>query len=96
MRRGVKINGGRSEYEKRLTMIIKRQKQVTIEQKTKIHKEARYFAWKLGLNSTNEKRKYNKEFVKNFIFLKISKREVPIRSKGLEQSRKIKKWGEAY
>ena len=38
---GVKMNGG-SEFEKRLTIIIKRQKHVIIKQKTKIHAEARY------------------------------------------------------
>ena len=56
-------------------------------QKTRMHTEARYFALKLDLNSTNKERKYNKEFGENFIFLKINKRGVLIKSGGLEKSR---------
>jgi len=32
------------------------------------------------MNCTKKEGKYNKEFVKNFIFLKLNKREVLIRS----------------
>ena len=45
-----------------------------IKQKTKIRTEARYFVLKLGLNSTNKEREYEKELVENFIFLNINKR----------------------
>ena len=67
---------GGSEFKKRLIMIIKqwqKQKHVVIKQKTKIYTEACYFALKLDLSCTNKERKYNKEFVTNYIFLKISK-----------------------
>ena len=69
-------------------MIIEQQKQVVIKQKSEMHTEARYFALKFDLNSTNKEIKYSKEFVKNFLFLKINKRRVLIRSRGLEKNRK--------
>ena len=52
-------------------MIIKqggKQKQVVIKEKAKIHTEARFFALKVGLNSTSKERKYNKEFCKKLHF----------------------------
>ena len=39
-----------------------------------MHTEARYFALKLDLNSTKKERKYNKQVIKHFIFLKLNKR----------------------
>ena len=45
------INGGGSEFEKRLKMIIKRrkeQKQVVVKNKTEIYTESRYFTLKSG------------------------------------------------
>ena len=56
-----------------------------------MHKEARYFALKLDLNSTNKERKYKsqekyKEF-KNFILLKINKRVILIRFGGWKKSK---------
>ena len=48
---GFKINGGGSEFEQRLYMIIqgrKEQKEVVIKHKTKIYTKARYFAIKIG------------------------------------------------
>ena len=35
----------------------KEQKQVVIKQKTKIYTAVRYFAWKLGVHSTNKEMK---------------------------------------
>ena len=75
---GVKINGG-SEFEKCLTMIRKLQSGCR-KAEAKIHREARYFVLKLGLNSTNKER-CNEEFVRNFIFLKIYTRRVGKKSK---------------
>jgi len=54
----------------------KKQKQVAMKHKTKIHTEARHFASKLGLNGTSKERKYSKEFANYFIFLEINKRGV--------------------
>ena len=56
-----------------------------------MHKEARYFALKLDLNSTNKERKYKsqekyKEF-KNFLILKINKRGILIRFGGWKKSK---------
>ena len=70
-------------------MIIKRQKSVLIKQKAKIYTKVRCFALKLDLTSTNKERKYNKKFVKNFIFLKINKWKGLQRSGGWKQSKKL-------
>ena len=74
-------------------MIMKQQKLVVIKQKAKMHTESRYFALKLDLNSTNKERKYNKEFVENFNFLKINKWGALIKSRGIQKKSRINKWG---
>ena len=68
-------------------------KQVVVKQKTKIRTKARHFALKMCLNSTSKGRKYSKELVKSFIFLKINKRWVLVRSVGLETHQKINRLG---
>ena len=92
----VKINGG-LKVEKRFTGIIKwrrKQRQVVIKQKTYMHTEVHYFAFKVGLNNTKKERKYNKLFVKHFVFLKVNKRGIILSSPlvliwsgGLEKSK---------
>ena len=69
-------------------MTIKWQKQVVTKQATKIHTEARHLALKLDLKSTNNERKYNKEFVNNLIFLKINKRGDPHEVQGVAKQLK--------
>ena len=58
-----------------------------------MHREARYFALKLDLNSSNIENKYTKDFKKNFIFLKINKRRRPSKVQGVGRNRKIDKQG---
>ena len=64
-------------------------KQVVVKQKTKIHTEARYFALTVGLNSTIKERKCNKEFVKNYLFLKVNKQGVQRRYGVLKTIKKL-------
>ena len=62
------------------------QKQVVIKQKSKLHREACYLAFKVGLNSTSKERHYNKEFVKNFLFVNIDKLGFLLRSRRVEKN----------
>ena len=59
---------------KRLTIIYSggKKKYVVIKNKTKIHAESRELVLKVGLNTTNNERKYGR-VRKNFIFPKIKK-----------------------
>ena len=68
-------------------------KQVFIKQKAKIHTEARCFALKVALDSTNKERKYGKEFAKTFMFFRINKRGVLIRSGGWKNPKTDKRGG---
>ena len=80
-------------------MIIKwqkKQEQVVIQHIAKIHTEVCEFGLKVGLNSTNKERKYNKEFVKSFIFIKINKWGVMMRSRRAEKIEKLISEGEIY
>ena len=42
--------------------MAEKQKQVVLKEKTKIHTEAREFAFKVGLNITKKERKYNRVY----------------------------------
>ena len=72
---------------------LKEQKQAAIEHNTKILQKHAILPWKLGVNSTNKQRKWNDEFVKKSISLKLINRVALIRCRGAEKNRKINKRG---
>ena len=65
-------------------MIIKRQKQVSIRDTTKLATKAHLFDLKMGLNGTNKQRKYNKEFVNTSFSSKLINGGVLLSSGGWE------------